>query len=59
MTPIDPSPDELAAACREIQAGWSEGDELARRTGPHAEPWTVPAVGADSAAREPDSGGAH
>ena len=29
----DPSPDEIAAACREIQAGWSESERASRQVG--------------------------
>jgi hypothetical protein len=42
-----PSPDEIAAACREIQATWTAHDEEQRKqkAGTMAAEWTVPAVG--------------
>lgn len=30
MSPRDPSPEEIAAACREIQATWSERERMSR-----------------------------
>ena len=41
----DPTPEELAAMCAEIQATWSESERL-RRTEPAYQPqhWTAPVI---------------
>jgi hypothetical protein len=41
----DPTPEQIRAQCREIQATWSEGDERYRRTKFIAKPrYTFPII---------------
>jgi len=45
----DPTPEEIEAACRAIQAGWSDAQRLSRATGPERVPWVAPEwLGAES-----------
>jgi hypothetical protein len=42
---IDPTPEEIRAATREIQAAWSDRERIVRAGGPAAsERWRVPRV---------------
>jgi len=44
MTPYDPSEEEIAAACEQIRAGWSEHERRKRMAWAVSEPVTVAAV---------------
>ena len=47
MIPYDPTPEEIAAACAEIRAGWSEGEKQRRSAWAVCEPWEAPEVEVD------------
>lgn len=40
--PIDPTPEEIAAACRRMQAEWSDKQRAKRRV--PSEPYEVPVI---------------
>lgn len=44
-----PTPAEIAAACRAIQAGWSDRERRYRAGLPDYEPYTVPRVRSEAA----------
>lgn len=53
--PVDPTPDEIAEACREIQETWSEA-ERARRSGMRksdGDVWFLPWTNVEPGTSEP------
>ena len=45
MTPINPSPEEIKAACERIRAAWSEAELRKRAAWGFSEPVTAAVVG--------------
>jgi hypothetical protein len=46
MTPIEPTPEQIAAACERIRARWSEHERRKRSAWQDCE-WVAPAVAFD------------
>ena len=50
----DPTPAEIAAACREIRSHWSEHETRRRSAWAECEPWAAPTVEFDDECLSPE-----